>query len=239
MSAASHFSPGKAIRGGVPICFPWFGPRAGHPESPAHGFARTTAWEVESVECAADIVTLILRLNATDKTRALWPHDFVLRHRITIGATLEMTLETQNLSTTPFDIEEALHTYFVVSNARNVSISGLSNSAYVDKVDAGARKVQDSAPIRITGETDRVYPSSQSACVIEDPGLQRRITVEKSGSDTTVVWNPWIAKASSMADFGDDEWPGMLCVETANSGENAVTVSPGESHSMTASISVS
>lgn len=191
------------------------------------------------MECAADIVTLVLRLNATDKTRAIWPHDFVLRHRITIGATLEMTLETQNLSTTPFGIEEALHTYFVVSDARNVSISGLSNSAYVDKVDAGARKVQDSAPIRITGETDRVYPSSQSACVIEDPALQRRITVEKSGSNTTVVWNPWIAKARSMADFGDDEWPGMLCVETANSGENAVTVSPGESHLMTASISVS
>lgn len=238
LSAASHFAPGKPIRGGVPVIFPWFGPRAGGPDSPAHGFARTLPWDVEAL--AADdlgTVSLILRLAADETTRAHWPHDFVLRHKITLGAQLDMQLEVENTSGEPFQYEEALHTYLSVADVREAGITGLEDAAYLDKVDALMRKRQTAGPIRITGETDRVYLNTRTTCVLNDPKLERRITVEKSGSDTTVVWNPWIAKAKAMADFGDDEWPAMMCIETANVGESGITLAPGAVHTMRATIS--
>ena len=238
MSAASHFAPGRAIRGGVPVIFPWFGPRAGRPDSPAHGFARTLPWEVEAL--AADDqgkVSLILRLASGEATRAHWPHDFILRHKITLGATLDLQLEVENVSAEPFQFEEALHTYLAVADVREIAITGLEDTAYLDKVDGAQRKQQGGAPIRLTGETDRVYVNTRATCVLDDPKLARQITIEKSGSDTTVVWNPWIAKAKAMADFGDDEWPAMMCVETANVGESAITLAPGAVHTMRATIS--
>ena len=145
----------------------------------------------------------------------------------------------KNTSTQPFDFEDALHTYFAVSDVRETSTTGLENTGYVDKTDAQQRKTQGPEPIRITAETDRVYENTRKICVVDDPGLKRKITVEKSGSQTTVVWNPWIAKAAAMADFGDEEWPGMLCVETANAGANILTLPPGKTHSTRAVISVS
>jgi D-hexose-6-phosphate mutarotase len=131
-----------------------------------------------------------------------------------------------------------MHTYFTVGDVRQIGISGLSGSTFIDKVDKFARKPQGAEPIKITGETDRVYLATKAACVIEDPVLKRKITVEKENSDATVVWNPWIAKAKAMADFGDEEWPGMVCVETCNVAEHAITLAPGQSHSMTAVVSV-
>lgn len=235
LSAASHFAPGKPIRGGVPVIFPWFGPREGRPDSPAHGFARTLSWDVESLTSdEAGNVSITLRLDSNDTTRAHWPHEFVLRHRIAFGAKLDMQLEVENTSSAPIVFDEALHTYLAVSDVRNVSVTGLENAAYLDKVDAFQRKQQSAEPIRITGETDRIYLDTRATCVLDDPGLSRRIAVEKSGSDATVVWNPWIAKARAMADFGDDEWPAMLCIETANTGEAAITLAPGATHTMRA-----
>ena len=220
------------------MIFPWFGPRAGRADSPAHGFARTLPWDVESLTFdEAGNVSLTLRLDPNDATRAHWPHDFVLRHRIAFGAKLDMQLEIENTSGAPFVFEEALHTYLAVSDVRHVSVTGLGNTAYLDKVDALQRKQQGAEPIRITGETDRIYLNTRATCVLDDPGLSRRIAVEKSGSDATVVWNPWIAKAKAMPDFGDDEWPAMLCIETANTGENAITLAPGATHTMRATLS--
>ena len=238
LSAASHFAHGKPIRGGVPVIFPWFGPRAGRSDSPAHGFARTLPWDVEAL--ASDErgnVSLTLRLDSSDATRAHWPHEFILRHRIAFGAKLDMEMEVENSSAAPVEFEEALHTYLSVSDVRNVSVTGLENTAYLDKVDALQRKMEAAEPIRITGETDRIYLNTRTTCVLDDPGLSRRIVVEKSGSDATVVWNPWIAKAKAMSDFGDEEWPAMLCIESANTGESAITLSPGATHTMRATIS--
>ena len=239
VSSASLFLPGKAIRGGVPVIFPWFGARAGRPDSPAHGFARTLPWKVEAL-AADDLgnVSLILRLDADEATRAHWPHDFILRHRIRFGTSLDMQLEVENVSAESFEFEEALHTYLAVADVREIRITGLAETAYLDKVDGLQRKTQGAEPIRITGETDRVYLNTRETCVLDDPKLARQITIEKSSSDTTVVWNPWLAKARAMADFGDDEWPAMMCVETANVGESAVTLAPGAVHSMRATISV-
>ena len=237
LSADSHFAPDKPVRGGVPVIFPWFGPRAGRPDSPAHGFARTLPWEVEALTSDdRENIALTLRLDANDATHAHWPHEFVLRHRIAFGESLDMQLEVENISNAPIQFEEALHTYLAVCDVRQVSVTGLENTAYLDKVEAFQRKVEGAEPIRITGETDRIYLSTRATCVLHDPALSRRLAVEKSGSDATVVWNPWIAKAKAMTDFGDDEWPAMLCLETANTGDSAITLSPGAKHTMRATL---
>lgn len=239
LSRSSHLAPGKPIRGGIPVCFPWFGPRAGRPDSPAHGFARIHLWEVESLTAsAAGSVTAVLRLTSNEETRAHWPHDFIARLRIEVARELTVTLDVENTGAEPWQFEEALHTYFAVSDVREVSVTGLEGAAYLDKTDALQRKQLGSDPLHIVSETDRVFPGTTATCVIDDPGLRRRILVEKSGSQTTVVWNPWIAKAAAMPDFGDDEWPQMLCIETANTGDDVVTVPPGGTHSMSTKISL-
>ena len=239
VSGQSHFAPGKAIRGGVPVCFPWFANRAGHPQSPAHGFVRGAEWEVEALTQEADgTVSVILAFGDSDATRAHWPHAFRARYRVRIGRMLEMLFEVENRDSVPFSYEAALHTYFRVSDARQVEVTGLEGAEYIDKVEAGARKRQGAEPLRFTGETDRVFVQTSAPVTLDDPGLRRRIVVEKTDSLTTVIWNPWIAKAAAMADFGDDEWPGMACIETANAGENAITLAPGATHLMSALISV-
>jgi glucose-6-phosphate 1-epimerase len=239
MSAASLFREDKAIRGGVPICFPWFGPKAGDPSAAMHGFARLKEWRVESVVQPGDgTVELILELDADQQTRTAWPHVFAARYHVRVGRVLELVLRVRNDGTESFTFEEALHSYFTVGDARRISISGLEGTTYIDKVDQMKHKAQGDAAVSIERETDRVYTKTRTTCVIDDPVLGRRINVAKEGSDATVVWNPWIDKAKAMADFGDDEWPGMVCVETCNVGDQRVTVQPGETHEMRAAIGV-
>lgn len=238
LSRKSHFTSSKAIRGGVPIIFPWFGPKAGQPELPAHGFVRTMEWDIESLTLApGGAVHVVLRVASNDATRALWPHDFVLRFRIVFGASLEMTLETENTSSEPFTYEDALHTYLTVADALEVTVSGLTGTEYLDKVDGGKRKPQGPHPIRIEQETDRLYLNTTAACVLDDPSLSRRIIVEKSGSDSTVVWNPWQGKGMSLTDLGA-EWPRMICIETVNAAENAITLAPGARHATRALVRI-
>jgi len=239
MSKSSMFEKAKPIRGGVPLIFPWFGPRQGHPESPAHGFARLREWNVADVKKQADgAIQLSLTLGSDEATLAAGIGDFELRYLVTIGKTLEMALEVRNKDNSPLKFEEALHTYFTVADVRQVSVTGLSGATFIDKVDQFSRRKQDEQPIRITSETDRVYLNTQSSCTIVDPMLNRRITVEKEGSNATVVWNPWIAKAKAMPDFGDDEWTEMICVETCNCADNSVTLDPGAVHRMKAAIRI-
>lgn len=222
MSGKSWFEANKPIRGGVPVCFPWFGPKAGSPESPAHGFARIRDWELESCARQPDgAVRVALSLDGDESA---------LRLSFTIGRALDMELEAR--SKTAFTFEEALHTYFRVGDVRRVSVEGLENVHYLDKTDAFRRKTQPPEAIRITGETDRVYLNTRAACIVRDPVLERTIRIEKEGSDTTVVWNPWIAKAKAMPDFGDDEWPEMICVETANVGDSSIRLEAGQTHRM-------
>ncbi|HZE98562.1 MAG TPA: D-hexose-6-phosphate mutarotase [Planctomycetota bacterium] len=230
MSAESHFEHGKPIRGGVPVIFPWFGPKAGSPESPAHGFARIRPWDLESCGVQADgSVRVAMTLSAEYAQ---------LRLIFTIQKSLEMELEVR-AGSAPITFEEALHTYLAVGDVRQVGLEGLQNVEYIDKVDSFQRKTQPAEPVRMTGETDRVYQNTRSACIVRDPVLQRAISVEKENSATTVVWNPWINKAKAMADFGDDEWPGMICVETANVGDAAVKLDAGQMHRMRAVLKIS
>ncbi len=238
LSSKSLFAPGKAIRGGVPVIFPWFGPRSDGKPGPMHGFARTTEWVVERTELRDGKVVVALALAPDDATRAFGYDAFHLRLRVTVGAELEMEMETRNDAAEPLVFEEALHTYLAIGDVHQVSVSGLDGATYIDKTDGFQRKQQDNEPIRIGRETDRLYLNTKSECVIDDPEWQRRIVVAKSGSASTVVWNPWIDKTKTLADMDPGEWTRMICVETANASDNAITLAPGASHAMTASIRV-
>ena len=231
LSPAAKLAPGKSIRGGVPICWPWFGPHATDSKVPGHGFARTVPWEILKTETLADGATrLAFQLVESDATRVQWPHPSSVTCQVTIGKTLEIDLVTRNTGQAPITIGDALHTYFQVSDIRQVTIRGLEDCPYLDKVEDGKRK-QHRGPVVIGAETDRIYLDSSADCLIEDPGLKRRIRIAKRGSRTTVVWNPWIEKAVKMGDFGDDGYLHMLCVESANCADDVVSLPPqGEHH---------
>jgi len=230
-SRESRFQRGQPIRGGVPIVFPWFGPHGVDPSAPMHGFARLAEWRLESVERKTDgSVLLIFGLDSARATHPAWPYAYAACYSVRIGPRLELSLEVTNPTDRTVTYEEALHTYLAVEDVRAVEIRGLAGATYVDKTDGMKRKTQESEPLRITGETDRVYLGTQATCVLEDPAAGRRLFVEKWGSDATVVWNPWVTKARAMPDFGDEEWPRMLCIETANVGEYTIQLPPGARH---------
>jgi glucose-6-phosphate 1-epimerase len=239
ISPKSFFAAGKAIRGGVPVIFPWFGSRSDGRSGPAHGFARTSQWTVESTRLREDGgVEITLALSSNDATREFIEADFRLRFRVTVGSELEMELETSNEAKTPFPFEEALHTYLAVGDVRQASVSGLENTVFVDKTDGFKRKHQGAEPVRIAKETDQVHLNTLTTCTVWDPRWARRIVIEKSGSASTVIWNPWIDKTKGLSDMNADGWEQMICVETANAAENQIVLTPGASHKLTARIRV-
>lgn len=233
LSQAAVFAPGQPVRGGVPVCWPWFGAREG---LPAHGFVRTRLWQVReaSIDPAGQVV---LRLGLQDDadTRALWDQAFDLELLVTIGTTLSMTLISRNTGDQPFTITDALHTYFCVADIHQTTVQGLNGCDYLDKVQNFARGRQSGA-VEFTSETDRIYLDTTADCVIEDRVQQRSIRVSKSGSSSTVVWNPWREK--TFADMAAGVYRHMLCVETCNAGPDQITVAPGQSHMLTAHISL-
>ncbi len=236
LSPRSLYQEGKAIRGGVPVCFPWFGDKKDDPHAPAHGFVRTKAWQLDSIEQKADAVRVSMSTESDDSTRKWWPHDFRLVHRVSFGAELLLELIVTNTGSEALRFEEALHAYYRVGDATQASISGLDCVHYFDKTDAFREKVQEGEVV-IRAETDRVYLDTASALELRDPVLQRKITVGKENSRTTVVWNPWSEKAAALSDLGADQWKSMLCIEVTNVGDFAVELKPGEQHTMSARVS--
>jgi D-hexose-6-phosphate mutarotase len=238
VSQNSYFTAGKAIRGGIPVCWPWFANHPADPGKPAHGFARTSQWSVLGSELTPEGAThLRLGLTDTSATRALWPHPFQLELSVMVGADLQVELLVRNPEDTAFTCTEALHSYFSVSDITNITLKGLEGGAYLDKV-AGNQRRNQTGPVTISGETDRVYLETMAECVIVDLGWQRQIRVAKQGSRTTVVWNPWAEKARHMADFGAEEYRQMVCVETANAGNEVITVPAGGEHRLQTTIRV-
>jgi D-hexose-6-phosphate mutarotase len=231
LSGYAKFAPGKSIRGGVPVCWPWFGPHEKEAGFPGHGFARTVPWAVERTEALADAARIVLVLQQSDATRAQWPHASSLHSVITIGRELSIDLVTRNLGNSPFVIGEALHTYFAVSDIRNAPIRGLEGCAYWDKAAGGVNGRQEGAVV-IGSEVDRVYLDTAAECTIEDAGWKRRIRIRKEGSRSTVVWNPWAEKAEKMGDFGPEGYLGMVCVESGNALGNVVAIPPGGEHTL-------
>jgi glucose-6-phosphate 1-epimerase len=237
MSGKSRFEEGKPIRGGIPVCWPWFGTQAPAAGMPHHGFVRTLMWEVRDAEALDGATRVRLGLKDSEETRALWPHRFDLRIGVTVGERLRVELTARNTDSEPWSFSGALHSYFSVSDIVRVKVRGLEGCRYVTKVEEPPENRQQ-GPVTIGAEVDRVYTDTAAECVIEDPGLRRRIRVAKEGSRTTVVWNPWIDKSRRMEDFGDEEYHGMLCVETANAGKEVIALAPGEEHTTSAVIAV-
>ncbi|MFH2133627.1 MAG: D-hexose-6-phosphate mutarotase [Pseudomonadota bacterium] len=238
LSPNAKFAPGKSIRGGVPICWPWFGPHKTDSSLPGHGFARTVPWELLETKAHPDGSTsLRFGLTESDSTRAQWPHASTAQLEVTVGKSLRVELVTTNTGDAPFELGEALHTYFQISDIDDMTIRGLEDCEYLDKVQDFARCTQQGG-IRIESEVDRVYVNTEADCVIEDKGLKRAIRIAKQGSRSTVVWNPWQEKAEKMGDFGPKLHRDMVCVESGNALENVLTLQAGETHRLVAEYSV-
>ena len=243
LSERSGFVPGKAIRGGVPVIFPWFGARTATPYSPrtdgpSHGFARTSLWELAFAAVAGENLHLTLTLGPNPASQELGFDHFHVVYEVILGRDLHLRLTVANQAETPLHFEEALHTYLAVADAEHIRIDGLGGTEYLDKTEAFARKRQAEPVLTLHGETDRPYLNTSTAVSLEDPVLQRRLRVAKANSATTVVWNPGSELSAKLADMAPDGWRRMTCIETANASENAITLHPREAHVMQAHIRV-
>jgi glucose-6-phosphate 1-epimerase len=226
MSQCSRFARNQPIRGGIPIILPWFGPREGEP---AHGFARQVDWELHETSALPEGGATLRFCLPDTSAGAMWP-PFTANYVVTVTDKLTLELIVTNCSRDrQFTFENCLHTYFHVGDIAQVSVVGLKGAGYLDKVENYAPKTEATDAIVISSEVDRTYLDTTGAVEIRDRSLKRKVLVEKLGSNSTVVWNPWIAKSQQMPDFGDDEYTQMVCVESGNVGRNKITLPPGRS----------
>lgn len=229
ISKESKFAP-SGIRGGVPICWPWFGSL----REPAHGIARLQYWDVVSTKREDDGSDTI---EFTHFEGA--PYDLEARFVVNFGKSLSMRLYTTNKSGAPEEFSEALHTYFKVGESSKIKLAGFKDQVYLDAV--GGKYipdcVTDTDEFMITSEVDYVY-DTENTVVITDPVMKRKIRIDKEGSRTTVLWNPWIDKAKAMSAFGDEEYHDMVCVEAANARKNSLTLADGQTHCLAQIITV-
>jgi glucose-6-phosphate 1-epimerase len=233
LSPHAVFQDGQPIRGGVPICWPWFGPDPLGLGRPNHGFARTSRWTLLQREESAEGTQLVLGLRDTPQTRALWPHAFELRLELHIGATLRLALITRNSGGQPFEITQALHSYFAVSDPTQARVTGLDGIHYLDKAAGapGTLHTQQGAVV-FEGEVDRVYTGAPPTLGLLDLGTGRALQLHSSGSRSAVLWNPGPLLAARMADLGVAGQQRFVCVETANVAPELVQVAPGGEHRM-------
>src|SRR5262245_22004509 len=238
VSRESRWEHGRAIRGGVPVCFPWFGNNADNPSAPAHGLVRTKAWQIDSIAQRDGAITVGMFTESDDETRRWWTADFRLTLHATVGPTLILALVVTNTGTTTMRFEEALHSYYRVGNIHDVRVRGLDATTFLDKPDANLEKVQQ-GDVAIVSETDRVFLDTRAPVDVDDTELRRRVRTVKDRSLTTVVWNPWVRKAQALSDLADDEWSEFVCVETCNVAAFGVQLAPGQQHTMRSVVSVS
>jgi glucose-6-phosphate 1-epimerase len=203
-----------------------------------HGFARTQVWNVAFAAISGDDLHLTLTLGPTPISRGFGYDNFRVAYEIIFGRELTLRFSVANQGEKPLRFEEALHTYLHVKNVEDITVSGLGGAEYLDKVENFKRKTQTEDPFTLTGTTDRLYLNTEATITVDDPGFQRQLITTKKGSKSTVVWNPWTEVAAKLPDLGDDEWPGMVCIETVNANENALTLHPGEAHTMESKITL-
>lgn len=237
VSSKTRWQDGSAIRGGVPICFPWFSERAEDPKSPAHGLVRSKSWQLEAITHADNNVTVALSTSADETTRKYLLGEFHVLFCVTFGEQLRLELIVANRGDISFRFEEAMHSYYRVGNVPAAKLHGLAGVTYIDKTD-GRKEKHQRGDLVLTGETDRIYRNTSAPVEIEDPALRRRVVIAKEGSRDTVVWNPWADKAKAMSDMGSEEWRQFVCVETGNVGDHGITLAEGQTHTMAALISL-
>lgn len=235
LSPRAQFAAGQAIRGGIPICWPWFGAHPNQPAAARHGYARTALWQV--VSCQQDMlggIQVNLKLPADAAPAGDWPQPIWAELNIQISnAGLVLSLWTHNLGDAPVQISQALHTYFAVSDVQQVSVQGLAGLSYVDKLAEGGQLCTQTDELSIDGAVDRVYLDTPAECRLIDPRWQRCIHIQKRGSASTVVWNPGAEQAEQLSDMGNAaNYLRMLCIESANVGPNAFELAPGASHEL-------
>ncbi len=223
MSADAVFEEGQPIRGGIPVCWPWFGGRDG---LPGHGFARLRFWELANATDSAEGVELEFRLQGSEGPG--WPHPYELTLMVKMGATLSVTLDMKHLGTSSVEITAALHTYLSVGAIEQTRVEGLAGALYLDSLDDHQAKNQQGEVI-FDREVDRIY-NSEGAVHVRDRASGRTLEISKSGSRATVVWNPWIEKSKRLPDLPDEAYHGFLCIEAANAGEDVVTLKPQGKH---------
>lgn len=231
-SEQAFFQVGKGIKGGAPICWPWFGQSDRF--SGAHGFARSALWNLDAVmadDCGVTQVDMSLPAEVIEQN-GQWPYRAALKTTIRLGKWLSIELTTENLGTESIPLTQALHTYINVGDISQVSISGLEHSAYLDNLASLHRKPATNEVITFTGEVDRIYDEVSGAITVTDGSFDRTITIETQGSNSAIVWNPWVDKARAMADFAEHEYQRMVCVETANAGGDRRELAPSELHVM-------
>lgn len=236
MSPDSNFEVGKPIRGGIPVCFPWFGPHKTDPEKPQHGFARLMYWDVIETATLLSGETLIrLQLCSSEKTKTYWDYDFCSEMTIVVGLTLKVTLKVTNNSAIPFEYSCALHSYFYLSSIENLSIEGLECVSYYNQLTT-ENGVQNEYFLQIQKPLTRHYLNTETPVIIEDSIFRRRIKVDKSGSKVTTVWNPGEETCAKIEDLPDDAWETFVCVEATNAFDYPIRLAPGESYETTAII---
>ena len=246
LSEEAAFQRGQAVRGGVPVCWPWFGDLARNPElvqatyhgnqpAPAHGLVRNIDWVLESSDCTADSANLMFACN-TGRDLPGWSHAVDLRLQISLdGNGLHLALTSHNRGDAAVALSQALHSYFAISDIHQVAVEGLDGRPYIETLEDWQQR-QQQGDLTFTGETDRIYLDLPSTLTLRDPGFGRRIILQTQGSSSAVLWNPWIAKAQRLSQFADAAWQRMLCIESANVLDDLVQLEPGASHTLGVSI---
>ncbi|KAB0317563.1 D-hexose-6-phosphate mutarotase [Vibrio diabolicus] len=235
MSEKAIFDGKKALRGGIPVCWPWFGRIA----APAHGFARTAEWELVEHRENDNGVIVELALFPTEEIHDIWPHMFDARLVVEVGDELKVTLKVMNIDDEAWTFSGALHTYLNVGDIKQAQTTGMG-AEYIDSLKADA-VCQGGDVLQLTDTIDRVYTQPEAKILVKDPELNRTLSVENHGHNSAVLWNPWAEGAKGMADMADDGYQTMLCVEStvhAPSIEQGKALQPGETHELVTVISV-
>ena len=237
-SPAAVFQNGKAIRGGIPLCWPWFNAHPTDPEKPSHGVARTNVWQLDSIKETEEKVSLIFSLPDSKSLQELVGHPFKLILKLDIGKELRVHMMTENTGPEPIWIGGAIHSYFSVSNAHEVSLEGLDSIEFIDTTGEETIQTQNGA-VTISGEVDSIYVETSDTVVLKDPKWNRQINIGKSGSATTVIWNPGPENAQKLSDLPDDGYLDFVCVEAANARRDIYSLDPGQLHCLVQTVSVS
>jgi glucose-6-phosphate 1-epimerase len=234
LSKRSMFEPGKPIRGGIPLCWPWFGPHPTDAAKDKHGFARLVQWDLDATEYSGESTILRLSLKDSEFTRRIWDYAFNLKLSVTLDQSLHLELITENGDTKFFEMSQAFHPYFQVGSIDMARVYGLEQAAYSDRVThAESRQV---GALAIQGQVDRIYKPEKNEAAIQDDKLKRAMLLTFSGTRNLVVWNPWVEVARAIPDLEDNDYQRFLCVEPANVGDTSIALDPGERHTLKMSI---
>ncbi|QPK62322.1 D-hexose-6-phosphate mutarotase [Methylomonas sp. LL1] len=238
LSQQSEYAEGKAIRGGIPVCWPWFGPDPKGLQRPNHGFVRNHFWQLAKTEAISEAETKVsLLFNESFKKENTWRQAFMLMLEISVGPSLQLKLTTYNTGDKPFSITQAFHSYFRIGHIKRVKVLGLEDCEYFDKLDHGTQKSQNGA-ITVTREVDRVYTNALKDLIIVDSVFKRRIRVSSPDTSTAVVWNPWAKTIKKMPDLAPIAYQQFICVEVGNIAFDLIQIQPGSQYSLQADYSL-